>query len=496
MNNINKIIVFVLILCCVACQPLSEYEENPNSPSEGQVPPTLLLTNIIANTLGSYRPIIGTQNGWSQYIASISSQQGDISFQGYLGGEGSFSPYSVLRDVISMEKEGDRVNTPAYRGLANFFRALCLIEMTMQMGDIPMSDALKGESENFTPKYDTQKDVFIGCLSLLNEANDILSEAVSQKVSVGNGDLIFGGDVSKWQKAVNALRLRILINLSKKVDDVDLDIKGQFAEIIENPLKYPLFDSNEDNVIFYWYDIEGNRYPLFTQQANSDYYRIGNTYYNLIAKYNDPRISVIAERTKDAVTANPDNVNFDVTEYGGVDCNDSYENIYANRDKASLYNRTYYCTPTGEPMVILGYAEQCFNIAEAINRGWIQGNAEDYYENGIRGSMSFYGFEESIISEYLSNPSVAYGGDLEQILNQKYIAFFNNSGWEAFYNIRRTGIPALHIGENMNNPSGKIPVRWRYPQDEYQTNETNVQEAIQRQFGGTDGVDDVMWLLK
>ena len=110
--------------------------------------------------------------------------------------------------------------------------------------------------------------------------------------------------------------------------------------------------------------------------------------------------------------------------------------------------------------------------------------------------MQFYGISESVISEYLNSSVVAYGGQLEQILNQKYIAFFNNSGWEPFYNIRRTGIPALNVGDNMNNPSGKIPVRWRYPQTEYQTNESHVQEAIKRQFDGTDGVDNLMWLLQ
>lgn len=155
------------------------------------------------------------------------------------------------------------------------------MDMTMQMGDIPMNDALKGKSEsNFTPKYDSQKDVFMNCLSLLEEANSILGDAVTRKVSVGSGDLIYGGDVAGWQKAVNALRLRILINLSKKVDDTDLKIKEQFAEILNNPSKYPLFTSNDDNMTFKWYDIEGNRYLLFYQLANSDYYRIGNTYYN------------------------------------------------------------------------------------------------------------------------------------------------------------------------------------------------------------------------
>ena len=498
MKTINKKLMAWMagVMLFAACQPLSDYEMNPNAPSEGQVPPTLILTNII-DTLSSYRPMVGTHNGWEQYIAAISSQQGDFSFQGYLGEEGSFGWYSKLRDVASMEFEGNRINAPAYRGIANFFRAYGLVEMSMQMGDIPMSEALQGKENNkFAPKYDTQKEVFINCLSLLDEANTILAEAAAQKVSVGNGDILYGGNVASWQKAVNALRIRILINLSKKVDDADLKVKEQFAMIVNNPGKYPLFASNDDNATFRWYDIDGNRYLLFYQLANSDYYRIGNTYYNLIKKYNDPRMAVIAERTKVAATANPDNQEFDVTEYGGVDCNDSYENIYARRDESSIYSRARYCTPTGEPMIILGYPELCFNIAEAINRGWIAGKADDYYKAGIRASMQNYKMSDAVINEYLNNPAVAYGGQLEQILNQKYIAFFNNSGWEAFYNIRRTGVPALHIGANMNNPSGKIPVRWRYPQREYQTNELNVKEAIRRQFNGADGVDDLIWILK
>ena len=485
------------IVLLSACQPLSEYEINPNYPSEGQVPPTLVLTSVIANTLGAYRPLIGTYNGWSQIIASISSQQGDAGFQGYLGGEANFGFYSVMRDVAAMEFEGNRINTPAYKGIANFFRAYCLIDMTMQMGDIPMSEALQGkEYSNYSPKYDSQKDVFINCLALLEEANMILGESAIQKVSLGSGDIIYGGNVTNWQKAVNTLRIRILMNLSKKVDDADLKVKEQFATILNNPAKYPLFTSNDDNLAFKWYDLEGNRYLLFYQLANSDYYRIGNTYYNLIKKYNDPRISVVAERTVAAVRANPNSNEFDVNEYGGVDCNDSYENIYANRDNASIYSRARYCTPTGEPMIIVGYPELCFNIAEAINRGWIQGDAGDYYYSGIRASMKYYEISDAVINDYLSGSSVVYSGELEQILNQKYLAFFNNSGWEPFYNIRRTGFPALHVGANMTNPNGKIPVRWRYPQREYQTNEQNVKEAIQRQFNGSDGVDDVMWILK
>lgn len=179
-----------------------------------------------------------------------------------------------------------------------------------------------------------------------------------------------------------------------------------------------------------------------------------------------------------------------------MNSNDLYDAIYATREQASTFNREYYCTPVGEPMILLGYSEQCFNIAEAINLGWIEGDADAYYKAGIRASMESYNLDEAVISDYINSPAVAYNNDLEQILNQKYISFFNNSGWEPFYNMRRTGVPAYQIGSNMSNPSGKVPVRWRYPRAEYQTNEANVKEAIKRQYDGSDDVDDVMWILK
>lgn len=231
-NTKNKFAALVAgVFMLSACQPFSEYENNPNSASQGQVPPTLLLNTIIKNTLGCYRPLIGVQCGWSQYIASISAQQGDLEFQGYLGGEAGLT-YHIMRDVEAMEFEADRVNSPAYKGVGNFFKAWNYIDMTMQMGDVPMTEAMKGQSEaNFTPKYDTQKQVFQNCLSMLEEANSILAQAAQEKVSLGSGDLIFNGDVAQWQKAVNALRLRTLINLSKRSDDADLKSKNNLQRL-------------------------------------------------------------------------------------------------------------------------------------------------------------------------------------------------------------------------------------------------------------------------
>ncbi len=99
-----------------------------------------------------------------------------------------------MRDVEAMEFEADRVNSPAYKGVGNFFKAWNYIDMTMQMGDVPMTEAMKGQSEANLPLNTILKNrCFKNCLSMLEEANSILAQAAQEKVSLGSGDLILMG---------------------------------------------------------------------------------------------------------------------------------------------------------------------------------------------------------------------------------------------------------------------------------------------------------------
>jgi hypothetical protein len=86
---------------------------------------------------------------------------------------------------------------------------------------------------------------------------------------------------------------------------------------------------------------------------------------------------------------------------------------------------------------------------------------------------------------------------LTQILTQKYVAFFMNSGFESFYNWRRTGVPAFSQGgAGIGTPNNQIPLRWQYPQDEITYNADNYKSAISSQYNGTDDVNAKMWLIK
>jgi hypothetical protein len=103
------------------------------------------------------------------------------------------------------------------------------------------------------------------------------------------------------------------------------------------------------------------------------------------------------------------------------------------------------------------------------------------------------------INAFMVNPDVAYNAatGLTQILTQKYVAFFMNSGYESYYNWRRTGIPAFSQGGvGIGTPTNQIPLRWQYPQDEITYNNANYTAAIASQYGGKDDVTASMWLIK
>jgi hypothetical protein len=110
--------------------------------------------------------------------------------------------------------------------------------------------------------------------------------------------------------------------------------------------------------------------------------------------------------------------------------------------------------------------------------------------------MEFYGVPEAEITAYLAHPLVVYdpANGLQMIGVQKHIAFFMNSGWEPFYDQRRTGYPAFAVGPATQN-GGQVPKRWMYPQSETDRNRANLTAAIARQYG-SDDVNGIMWSLR
>ena len=194
----------------------------------------------------------------------------------------------------------------------------------------------------------------------------------------------------------------------------------------------------------------------------------------------------------------------------------SHKDLYVAKNFSGL-NWRYTHTREGEPVVRLGYSQQNFILAEAVVRGWITGDASTYYKQGIKASMDFTvahtpdedtyhqgrKMTPEVINDFLAQSSIQLTGDkegdIEKIITQRYISSFMQYPWDAYFEYRRTGYPKLPINPatSLNtNAKDKIPVRWMYSTDEYSYNKENVEEAVARQYGGNDEVNQLMWILK
>ena len=498
LNNYKNVLIIALIFLVSSCTNFDDLANDPNRATS--VPPSMLLSEVlrVMNNVGDEGP-------WSE--AQRDNQFWTISFdyygdQDYNWGSAPLR-YTTLSNVAAMEKEAANLGTKnKYGALSKFFKAYFLDYMTKRVGDIPMSEALKANSaEKITqPKYDSQKDVYVEILSLLEAANTQITLSQTE-VGTGNieGDFLYQGDLSKWQKTINAFRLRVLIGLSKKT--ADINVVSQFNQIVSNPSKYPLMSGISDNMARHFADENGNQYELNPSSYGFNRNRniMGGTYLNILKQNNDPRIYIVADPASFYFnSADPLNMNAYIAANTGDD--QGAMQVASDQGKYSYPNeKRYYSTYSGEDYILIGYAEQQFGIAEAINRGWITGDAANYYTLGIRASMEFYAVPSADISTFLASSNIVYGGNnttgLAQILNQKYVAFFQNSEREAYFNYRRTGIPTFNVGP-ANNNAGRIPSRWKYPQSEFETNKTNVNAALTSQYAGSDDINAQMWLIK
>jgi hypothetical protein len=495
----KKYILFSLLftLAFTSCQDFEELEKDPNKP--GEVPPSLLFTNILYNTY--YAPW-SDEHRWNQFWCSNYAYYDDQEYDWTT----TYFNYDRLKNVNKMIEEAERVglakNNP-YSAIGKFFMAYFYVDMSLRLGDLPLSEALQ-MLDNVAPKYDTQKAVFKQVLTWLEESNTDLQELINNNDKSLSGDFMLGNDLKKWQKVVNSYKLRVLITLSKKEADADLNVKALFAAVVNNPTKYPVISSLADNLKF-TFNSSTDKYPLnqdnYGQTATRN--NMSATYLNTLVSLKDPRTFIVADPAPAKISAGLTAQDYEA--YVGASSGESLDDMSTkmlNGEYSPISKSKYYSSYTGEPCIQVGYSEVCFNIAEAINRGWITGNAEEYYIKGIKASWTFHGVtsvDEKWTSYYAQSSvklSTTAADALKQILTQKYLAFFQNSGWEAYNNYRRTGVPVFLTGPGTAN-SGRIAKRWQYPSSERTSNPYNYNAALTSQFGSTtDDINAEMWIYK
>jgi hypothetical protein len=487
MKNI-KLVFILFAAVCFSCEDYETLTKDPNRPTE--VHPSLLLTNIEVSIFNEVSTSAAFACRYHVFTDGYSTSQ-HFGWQ-----RAGFGGYYTLLQVYKMMEEANKNNLDVYIALAKFFRAYQFTQMTMTFGDIPYSEALQGDAGKFKPKYDLQEDVFVGILQELTEANIMLEESESEI----EGDIIYDGDILKWRKLVNSFKLRVLLSLSAKEGNTRLNVAESFREIYENPDTYPIFTSLSEQGQLVFVDRDDNRYPIYHDKSATTATYMEKTFVDLLKARRDPRLFHFASPEKRAVDVGQPGYETSYSSYGGLDAgayvSDNLEKL-TEQGIGSPLDPRYYEDPVNEPSIAVGYPELEFNIAEAALRGWITADPSEHYYKGIRASMEFFKIPSDKINSYLNGLQVIYNEEkaLEQINIQKYISFYLNSSWEPFYNQRRTGIPTFAVGPATQN-GGQVPKRWMYPQDELDNNFDQAKIAIDRQYGGNDNINGVMWLIQ
>lgn len=506
MKQIKKYMTLLLAATAlVSCDKFDDINTNPDATTK--VTPALLANGLLLNI---------TQTGGSKNFTYddflckyMAWGEGIESYQYNIFDRSGFGGYKSLINANKMVESAFEDEKNAYDGLAHFLKAFKIFYISMEMGDVPYEDALNGETGGVKPKYNTQKEVMQLVLQDLEKAYELFSNAKNF-----SGDPILKGDVEKWKKVTTAFEMKVLMHLSKKEADTDLKVKERFARLVASN---PLMESNADNFQLTYADKANTVYPFhYTQTKHAGYTMMSTTLIDVFKATKDPRLFFYAKPAATKLAEGLTADNWDA--YIGVDPSlpfDKIKKMYSAGDYCGL-NPRYTNYPAGEPQTRIGYEEQNFILAEAVVRGWISGDASTYYKKAIKAHLDFitentpnevtynqgHPMTEAVKAAFLETPAIQLGTNkeenLEKILTQRYLASFLRYPWDPYYDYRRTGYPNLPIDPetNQNPVHDKLPMRWMYPKAEYDYNTENVEAAIQRQFGGVDDVNKLMWILQ
>jgi hypothetical protein len=452
------------------------------------ITPDLLLPSIIRTAVNT---TMGEAWGVGTLVVQQTAKYQFVDDDRYIWGNrdniwNSF--YTNLRDVKKLSELSASSSQPAYNAIALILKSWMFSMITDTYGDAPYSEATSGNNNILKPKYDTQEAIYTGILTDLESANTILSTAASSV----KGDLIYQGDLLKWRKLANSLRIRYLMRISAKID-----VKTRLQEIVSNPIANPIFETNADDGDYSYLAEAPNQFPNYTNRIGGfDEFRLSKTFSDVLQAFNDPRISIFARPTSASVTAGkPVFVGMPngLSDTQALNYNGGSNNI--SRIGSFYYENSI--TPAGLLVAkgyIMGYPELQFLLAEARFKNLITTAipVQTYYENGVKGAFIY--LNTTAPASYLTQAGVAFDANnaMKQIFTQKWISLFY-TGLENWYEYRRTGLPALTAGPDNQN-GGRIPVRYRYPLNEQAQNPENLKAAIARQ--GADDLNTKVWWAK
>ena len=468
----QKVLLFTAsILFMYSCNTVDfgDINTDPNNPS------TPSSAGLFANALKSLPGHLTNTTSilYAQYTANgqypDESNYVTLNWSYYGWYSGALRDLKEVIDLNSASTSGNAANTVA---AATLLRAYYLHNMTDRWGMIPYTESLKGLEDTF-PALDTQETVYRGVMSEIDSALAMIN-------GNGNpdGDILFGGDMARWSKFGNTLKVIMALRMSKRNGDMSDYPKTKFNEAIGGAIKSAsenisytfLSDDNNDNP---WQDryVDGGRTDWLVSDVLVNY-MVGTGTDTApqdprLAKYADPLVG-----TSQYVGAI----------YGAG--NDLVAN-FSLPTTDIIYNQT-------APAYIFTAAQIQFSMAEAAVLGWMgtAGDAATYYNAGIQQSMDQWGVDAADATAFIASAPYV---DMQSIAEQKWVSLYLQ-GYEAWAEWRRIGGPATIVKPAAQLQGTDIPQRQAYATTTPDINKENYDAAVAAQ--GPDTLDTKLWWAK
>lgn len=430
---------------------LTKINENPNNPEV--VPTSAVLSSGIWDLVSNNgsRGLFGVWTSlyhttvWSQHLTQ-SAYNDESKYTPRAGinqniwNEMYAGPLTDLKEAQKIGIDTGDDNLVAVTDILLVYGFLFLTDL---FGDVPYFQALNLE-EYSSPEFDPQSEIYPDLLQRLAVAAGKISTSGAAP-SWASGDLIYGGNMARWQRFANSLRLRIAMRISGTAAST------QASQAFSQAWSANRFASNADNAKLAWTGNLPSVNPIHKQLVLGNRegdFRISETLVDILGSRNDPRLTIFAAPAASDGVMRGLEVGSEPPDLGKTSID------FATLAPAFL--------AANAPSVMMTYSEVLLLGAEAAARGWIAADAETLYKQGIAASMQEHGVAQAAIDAYLAQPSVAYTG-LAAIQTQKWITLFMN-GPEAFAEVRRTGVPNLPLPKNA--VINQLPTRMPYPANE------------------------------
>lgn len=460
-------------------------------------------------TTGKFAQTTGFVNAEGGLYAVADSYTNDRWMNFY----NTLAQFRALQDVYNNLSESDQNDNRIFVNLAEIFLYDHLSQIVDNFGDVPFTKAgfisITGNLQSSYASYDKATDIYTTMLDRLGELyTDIHTQKTSLKSNVSallkDQDFINYGDLDKWERYCNSLRLRLAVRTASQGS---LSAKGQqvVAEILNG--NYPLvsnldqtikLDAN-DNDPANFFDPDGLRTGYGFDAPAAAISWASQAMLDVLTKSvsgeNDPRLPIMYSKNA-------------AGQYKGLSSHDTEGNqtdnlalanslrVYSRIDSTTVgYNKSFVSP-------IITPAEVDLLKAEAFQNGWASGDAKAAFVAGILHSTQFYFMEnkispstagtkmdipaESVITEYATKVWNAATNKQEVIITQKWLNFGYFQSPQAWTEVRRTGYPQLYYPEDpLAQVFKTVPNRVRYPNAERSYNTVNYEAQLQA-MGGTD----------